>query len=171
MMGRYQIQLLDNDGNPVDLAQWAGAYPDQSAPQVSPVKPQGEWQTLEVVWQAPRFDNGSLQKPAQATVLLNDTLVQSRVIPNGANRSETVDEYRSHPGEAPLRLEATDDPVQFRNVWYRDLNAIVEPDDTTDTDWLGLGVGGALAGLGGAGYLVYRRLTGAGADGEADEDE
>ena len=121
MLGQYQIQILDTDGNPVDPVQWAGAYPDQAGPQVDAVGSQGEWQSLDVVWQGPRFEDGSLSKPPQVTVLLNETLVQSRLVPNGPNPDGTVGSFEPHGMEGPVRLEDGGDPVQFRNVWQRDL--------------------------------------------------
>ena len=144
MMGRYQLQLLDNDDNPVDPVQWAGAYPDQAPPLYDPAMAQGEWQTLDVVWQGPRFaDDGSLSRPARATVLLNGTVVQARLVANGPNPDATVGEYQAHSAEAPLRLEENGDPVQFRNVWARSL----EPSESESVEPIsapyGMDCGGA----------------------------
>jgi len=122
LLGQYQIQILDDDGNPVDPVQWAGSYPDQAAPQVSPIMGPGEWQTLDVIWQGPRFDGDSIEQPAQVTVLLNETVVQSRLVPNGPNPDGTVGEYQSHALDGPIRLEDGGDPVQFRNLWQRSLD-------------------------------------------------
>ncbi|WP_231188782.1 family 16 glycoside hydrolase [Haladaptatus sp. DYF46] len=144
MMGKYQIQILDNDGNPVDPVRWVGSYPDQAAPQVSPIRSQREWQTLDVVWQGPRFDGDTLEKPAQVTVLLNETVVQSRLVADGPNLEGTVGTYEPHPSDGPIRLEDGGDPIQFRNLWQRSL------DSTIDVGRLsapyGLNVGGVSSG-------------------------
>jgi len=118
---RYEVQLLDSYDNDADPTRRVGAYTGQAAPLASPVRPPGEWQSVDVVWQGPRFDQGGaiLDGPARATVLLNGVVVQNRLYVDGPNESGSVMPYQAHEAEQPLALQEGGDPVHFRNVWYR----------------------------------------------------
>jgi hypothetical protein len=118
---RYEIQLLDNHDNDADPTRWVGAYTGQAAPLASPVRPPGEWQSVDVVWQGPRFSQGGsiLAGPARATVLLNGVIVQNRLYVDGPNEDGSIAQYQSHEAEQPIGLQESGDRVHFRNVWYR----------------------------------------------------
>jgi hypothetical protein len=122
LANRYEFQIRDNYETDSRPEQWVGAYTGQAAPLASPVRPPGEWQSLDLVWEGPRFERGgrSLTRPARATVLLNGIVVQKRLYLDGQNTGETIeyDPGQSHPPEAPLGLQENGDPVHFRNVWY-----------------------------------------------------
>ena len=118
---RYEIQVLDNHDNVSEHDRWVGAYAGQAPPMVSPTRPPGEWQSFDVAWEGPRFSNGRLDRPGRVTVLLNGVVVQNRLYLNGPNASGSVETYESHPPKAPLGLQDGGDPVQFRNVWHRDI--------------------------------------------------
>jgi hypothetical protein len=120
---RYEFRIRDNHETASPPERWVGAYTGQAAPLVSPTRPPGEWQFLDVVWEGPRFerDGRTLVRPARATVLLNGVVVQKRLVIDGQNTGDAIeyDPSRSHPPEAPLGLGEGGDPVHFRNVWYR----------------------------------------------------
>jgi hypothetical protein len=118
---RYEIQLLDNYDNDAEPTRWVGAYTGQAAPLASPVRAPGEWQSVDVVWQGPRFSQGGsiLDGPARATVLLNGVVVQNRLYVDGPNEDGSISSYRTHDPEQPLGLRDDGDRVHFRNVWYR----------------------------------------------------
>jgi hypothetical protein len=118
---RYEIQLLDNDDNDAAPTHWVGAYTGQAAPLASPVRAPGEWQSLDIIWEGPRFREGGsiLDGPARATVLLNGVVVQNRLYIDGPNKTGSVSTYEPHGREQPLGLVDSGDPVHFRNVWYR----------------------------------------------------
>ena len=55
-----------------------GSLYKQSIPLANPSRKPGEWQSYDVVWTAPRFnDDGSLKTPAYATVFFNGVLVEN----------------------------------------------------------------------------------------------
>jgi hypothetical protein len=56
------------------------------------------------------------------TVLHNGVVVQDATALIGATTHQAVGEYDPHPPQAPIRLQDHGDPVEFRNVWYRDLS-------------------------------------------------
>jgi len=118
---RYEFQILDNHDNVSEPTRWVGAYTGQAAPLASPTRPPGEWQSLDVVWEGPRFGPGGalLDRYARATVLLNGVVVQNRLYLDGPNEGGSVSSYRTHDPAQPLGLQDGGDPVHFRNVWYR----------------------------------------------------
>jgi len=121
-LDRYEIQILDNYDNVSEHDRWVGAYTGQAPPLVSPVRPPGEWQSFDVVWEGPQFTDGRFDRPGRLTALLNGVVVQNRLYLNGPNASGSVETYDSHPSEAPLGLQENGDSVHFRNIWYRDPN-------------------------------------------------
>ena len=50
----------------------------QHPPMVNACRKPGEWQTYDIIWEAPKFDKpGKLLKPACVTVLQNGVVVQN----------------------------------------------------------------------------------------------
>lgn len=125
--GLYEIQIFDSQGyaGPLTVGDGGGVYQQDdgtggSPPAVNACRAPGEWQSLHIWFQAPRFD-ASGKKVANAKVLrvlLNDTHVQENVeVPGG-----TV----SHMGIAeapvnPIMLQGDHGPVAFRNIYIHDL--------------------------------------------------
>jgi len=145
MMGNYEIQILDTHENPVEADEWAGAYTHQNGPHHDSVRQPGEWQQLDLVWQAPRFSDGELDKPAQVTALLNGVAVQTRLVVDGSNDGFAVNPYNEH-GEMPLRLQEEGSAIDFRNAWIREADADLVSEEPTEPDPLsaplGLDLGG-----------------------------
>ena len=80
LMGRYELQVLDNYNNinKTYVNGQAGSMYKQTPPLVNVCKAPGEWQTYDIVFTAPRFsDNGSVVIPAHITVIQNGVLVQN----------------------------------------------------------------------------------------------
>ncbi len=95
---------------------------DGIAPRASGAKPPGQWQSLEIVFRAPRFDDAG-KKTANARfekAVLNGTTIHEDVellYPTG---------HAWHQQEkpvGPLLLQADHGPVAFRNVRVRPLAA------------------------------------------------
>lgn len=122
LMERYEIQVLDNYDNPTYADGYAGAVYGQHPPLVNPCRPPGEWQSYDIIWRGPRFDDdGDLARPARVSVLHNGILVQDHVELIGATTHQEVGAYEVHPPEASLRLQDHGDLVRYRNIWYRPL--------------------------------------------------
>jgi 3-keto-disaccharide hydrolase len=124
----YEMQILDNYNNKTYTNGQAGSIYKQNAPLVNPNRPPGEWQTYDVIWTAPRFnDDGSLKSPARVTAFFNGVLVQN----NFELIGPTI--YVGHPsytgkgavrGPYAIKLQAhgdTSKPISFRNIWVRPL--------------------------------------------------
>ena len=117
MQGRYEIQILNSYGNKNPGAGDCGAFYSQTPPKTNASKPAGQWQTFDIFFRAPRFDDkGKLVEKARATVYQNGTLVQE----NAEFKGPTGIQYGDFKGEVPkgpVVLQGDHDPVQFRNVW------------------------------------------------------
>lgn len=120
----YEIQILDSYHNRTYSNGQAGAVYKQHAPLVNANRKPGQWQTYDVVWTAPRFNNdGSLKHPARVTVFLNGVLVQNDVELQGATVYVGKPHYKAH-GPSPIKLQDHGDPsepISFRNIWVRGL--------------------------------------------------
>ncbi len=121
----YELQILDSYHNRTYSNGQAGSIYKQSIPLVNPARKPGEWQTYEVVWMAPVFnDDGSVKTPANVTVFFNGVLVQNHVELAGETLYIGKPFYRKYD-RAPIKLQAHPDPsppISFRNIWVRELN-------------------------------------------------
>src|SRR5687767_3521184 len=58
IFGRYEVQILDSYENITYPDGQAGALYGQSPPLVNASKPPGQWQTYDMIFEAPRWDEG-----------------------------------------------------------------------------------------------------------------
>ncbi len=117
LQNRYEIQVLDSYQNPTYPEGQAGAIYGQYPPLVNASRKPGEWQTYDIFFEAPRFDDsGKLLKPGYVTVLHNNVLIQN----HAQIRGETG-QYTPHPPKQPLGLQDHGCPVRYRNIWIREL--------------------------------------------------
>jgi hypothetical protein len=121
LMSRYEIQVLDPYNNPTYADGQASAIYGQFPPLVNPGRKPGEWQTYDIVFEAPRFEGEKLLKPAVETVFFNGVLVHNHKEPIGAMIYRQVGKYTPHDPEEPLMLQEHHDRVRFRNIWIRRL--------------------------------------------------
>jgi hypothetical protein len=119
LMSRYEIQVLDPYNNPTYADGQASAIYGQFPPLVNPGRKPGEWQTYDIVFEAPRFEGERLVKPAVETVFFNGVLVHNHKEPIGAMIYRQVGKYTPHDPEEPLMLQEHHDRVRFRNIWIR----------------------------------------------------
>jgi hypothetical protein len=120
-MKRYEMQVLDSYNNPTYADGQAGAIYGQYPPLVNPVRKPGEWQIYDIVFEAPKFDDGKLVKPAHFTAFLNGVLLHNRQAAIGRMAHQEVGTYEAHDAEEPLLLQDHDVHVRFRNIWVRRL--------------------------------------------------
>jgi hypothetical protein len=121
----YELQILDSYNNPTYVNGQAGSIYKQSPPLVNPNRKPGDWQSYDVVWTAPTFnDDGSLKTPAYVTVFFNGVLVQNHFELKGQTLYIGKPFYKQYDS-APIKLQAHGDksePISFRNIWVRELN-------------------------------------------------
>jgi len=122
LMGLYEIQVLDSYENKTYADGQAAAVYGQYPPLVNASRTPGQWQSYDIVFHGPRFaKDGKLLRPARATVLHNDVLVQDNVTLTGPTEHGERPPYKAHPEKLPLALQDHGDPVRFRNIWIREL--------------------------------------------------
>ncbi len=126
LMGLYEIQVLDCYQNPTYPDGTTAAIYGQYPPLVNACRKPGEWQTYDIIWEAPRFDGDRLVRPAYVTVLHNGIVVHNHTPLIGPTTHRQVLPYKPHPPVGPLRLQDHGDPVRFRNIWYRVLKGYDE---------------------------------------------
>jgi hypothetical protein len=133
--GLYEIQIQDSHGIAEPKAQHCGGiYPraellpryhyldDGYPPRVNAAKPAGEWQTLDAVFLAPRFDADG-KKTANARlvkVLLNGQVVQEDLELSTPTGHAWV---RPEVARGPILLQADHGPVAFRDARVRPYTA------------------------------------------------
>jgi hypothetical protein len=120
----YDLQILDSYKNNTYVNGQNGALYKQHIPLANACKKPGEWQTYDIIWKAPRFNNdGTLRSPAYLTVIQNGVLIQDHVEAKGQTFWVGSPVYKPH-GASPIRLQAHPDPsepISFSNIWIRTL--------------------------------------------------
>ena len=119
IMNRYEIQVLDAFQNATYADGQAGAIYGQWPPLANPARKPGEWNTYDILFEAPKFDAGKLLKPAYVTVIYNGVMVHHHKEMMGPMVYRQVARYTPHEAEAPLALQDHGNPVRYRNVWVR----------------------------------------------------
>lgn len=122
LQDRYEVQILDSYNNTTYYDGQAGAIYKQWPPLVNACRKPGEWQTYDIIFTAPRFDQaGKLVKPAYLTVLHNGVLIQNHAELQGSTAWDKAPQYTAHPPKLPFSIQDHGNPVQFRNIWIREL--------------------------------------------------
>lgn len=132
--GMYEIQIRDTHGKEkLTGDDCGGVYPrgenepryhqidEGVAPRVNAARPAGEWQTLEIAFQAPRFDAAGkkIENARFLRVVLNGETIHENIEllhPTGA----AWDEVAEIPA-GPIMLQGDHGPVAFRRLAVRPL--------------------------------------------------
>ncbi len=118
---RYEVQILDSYNSQTYVKGQAGSIYKQHAPLVNACKPQGEWNTYDIIYTAPRFKkDGTVRDYAKITVLHNGVLVQNDATVFGGTSYTDLPTYSEH-GAAPLQLQDHSNKICYRNIWVREL--------------------------------------------------
>ncbi|HWZ61304.1 MAG TPA: DUF1080 domain-containing protein [Gemmatimonadaceae bacterium] len=120
MAKTYEVQVLDSYNNPTYADGQAASIYGQYPPLVNASRPAGQWQTYDIIWHGPRFnENGTLLRPARITVFHNGVLVQDNVTLSGPTANKRRPPYAPQPAKMPLELQDHSYPVRFRDIWVR----------------------------------------------------
>ena len=121
----YELQIMDSYNNKTYTNGQAASIYKQSTPLVNVNRKPGEWQTYDVIWTAPVFNqDGSLKSAAKVTVLFNGVLVQNNFELTGPTLYIGKPDYKKAHGASPIKLQSHGDksePISFRNIWVREL--------------------------------------------------
>jgi hypothetical protein len=116
LMGRYEVQVLDSFGKPDDKLGTGdvGSVYNTSKPSKNASKAAGEWQSFDIVFQAPRFENGKKTQNAKfISVKLNGVEVNKNVEVKGGTGGQL---YNDEAPTGPLLFQGDHGIVAFRNV-------------------------------------------------------
>ncbi|RYG26481.1 DUF1080 domain-containing protein [bacterium] len=130
LMGRYEIQIFDSYGKPhrsLEHSDAGGLYQrwkdetgfEGTPPMRNAARPAGEWNSLDIVFRAPRFKNG--KKVEDAVVVearLNGVVVQTKATTTGPTRAAMFEDERA---TGPLMIQGDHGPTEIRNVWIKPL--------------------------------------------------
>jgi hypothetical protein len=128
LQGRYEVQVLDSYRNPTYADGQAGAIYGQWPPLVNATRKPGEWQSYDIVFEAPRFQGEKLVKPAYLTVFLNGVLLHNHQELMGPTVHRQLAKYVAQPAEDSLVLQDHQQPVRYRNMWIRRLSSYDKPE-------------------------------------------
>ena len=116
---QYELQILDSYQNPTYVNGQAGSIYKQYSPMVNSSKKPGEWQSYDIIFNAPVFDKKKLIKPAFFTVFQNGVLIQNHVEVQGATTNVGLPKYNSHQNMPLVLQDHPSLPLSFRNIWIR----------------------------------------------------
>ncbi len=133
LMGRYEIQIFDSYGKDVvkhsDLGgiyqRWGknsygkGLGYEGVAPKVNAAKAPGEWQKIDTIFRAPRFDASGkkVQNAKFVSVHVNGQLVHENVEVTGPTRAHPL---KGEEASGPVSIQGDHGPIAIRSF-------VVEP--------------------------------------------
>jgi hypothetical protein len=120
LQGLYEVQVLDSyDNRSYADGQCGGLY-GQSPPLANACRKPGEWQTYDIIFEAPRFGpDHELIRPASATVIQNGVVLHDKQPLLGPTGHKILAKYTK---DTPTR-----GPVRFRNIWIRNIAEEEQP--------------------------------------------
>ena len=130
LMSRYEVQILDSFGvaqkdlKPSDCGgiyeRWGpnGGF-EGKPPLVNAFAGPGRWNSYDILFRAPRFENGKKTQNAKfLEVRLNGVVIHRNVEVTGPTRAAAFEEEGP---EGPLLLQGDHGPIAYRNVWVKKL--------------------------------------------------
>ena len=126
LMDKYEVQILDsyNDISPTYADGQAGALYGRSKPAFNACRKPGEWQTYDILFTRPIFDEeGKVIRRAKFVVLHNGIFIQDKTLYGGTgwDGPHAATDYKAHADALPIMLQSHGTQVRFRNVWIRPL--------------------------------------------------
>ncbi|RLE07344.1 hypothetical protein DRJ00_08320, partial [Candidatus Aerophobetes bacterium] len=127
LMGHYEIQILDSWGETeLKFSSCGGIYARYingqevggKPPRVNASRPPGEWQSYDVIFRAPKFDDTGrkISNAVFERVVWNGVVVHENVEVEGPTRASMPGPERP---QGPLMLQGDHGPVAFRNIRIR----------------------------------------------------
>lgn len=122
LMGRIEVQVLDNYNNPTYPDGTAGAVYGVMPPAANPLRASDQWQSYDIIFRRPIVKDGVVLDEGSMTVLVNGVVVQdSTPLDGGGGYKKRLPINTVYPDAGPLKLQDHGNPVRYRNIWYRPL--------------------------------------------------
>jgi len=124
LMGKVEVQILDNYENLTYADGMAGAVYGIMPPMVNALKGPDAWQSYDIIFRSPIVKDGKVLDVGSITVLVNGVVVQDSVPLNGGGgyrKRKHPENSVNFPDKGPLGLQDHGNPVRYRNIWYRPL--------------------------------------------------
>jgi hypothetical protein len=122
LMQRYELQIFDSYSEKLYADGQCAAIYGETPPLVNSSRKPGEWQSFDIVFQAPTFQGDQLKRRALITVFHNGVLVHHNTTIHGQMAHRDILPYEPHAARLPLALQGHGNPVRFRNIWIRPLD-------------------------------------------------
>ncbi|MEI6176621.1 MAG: DUF1080 domain-containing protein, partial [Verrucomicrobiota bacterium] len=126
--GRYEVQVFDSYGRErVGSGDMGGIYqrwdPNRGKPQewyegtrpmTNAAKPPGEWQKIDIIFRAPRYDDAGQQRSDALfeKVWLNGVLIQDNATTTGHTRSAPME---GNAARGPIAIQGDHGPIAIRS--------------------------------------------------------
>ncbi|MCA9188258.1 MAG: DUF1080 domain-containing protein [Planctomycetales bacterium] len=125
LMGTYEIQVLDSYSTDTYADGQAGAIYKQTPPMVNAMRAPGEWNTYDIIWTCPRFnDDNTLKTPAYITAIHNGVVILNHFELKGDTPFHRPPQYENKGDKGPISIQDHGNPVRFRNIWVREIKPI-----------------------------------------------
>jgi hypothetical protein len=118
--GQYEIQVLDSYENPTYKNGSCGSIYGLKEPDKNVARPPLEWQTYDIFFKAPRFDDsGKVIANPRITLIWNGVKVHNNVeITCGPTTASMGGDPQK---EGPIMLQDHGSKVQYRDIWIQKL--------------------------------------------------
>lgn len=121
LQNRYEVQILDNYNNKTYSNGQAGSIYKQTPPLVNASREPGTWQTYDIIYSAPIFNEDGLKvKSAYVTVIHNGVVVQHHTEIQGTTEYIGWPKNIAH-GPDVIKLQDHDNLTAYRNIWLREM--------------------------------------------------
>ncbi len=119
IQSRYEIQILDSFENETYPDGQCGSVYGQYPPLVNASRAPGTWQTYDIIFHPPTFDEQKSKTAAGTiTVFHNGILIQDHVQLQGPTMAAP---HGDETGIGPIYLQDHGNAVSYRNIWLRPL--------------------------------------------------
>jgi hypothetical protein len=113
----YEIQVLDSFGLEGEDNECGGIY-KQRKPDVNLCYPPLAWQTYDVEFTAPRYEDGKKVANAKMEVRHNGVVIH----PTFELTDATPGRQKEGPGPRPIHFQGHGNKVEYRNIWVKPAN-------------------------------------------------